>query len=143
VIRGLDTGFLVAIEVIEHPKHQDARHRIADFIAAGDTFALSPQVLAEFIHIETDSKRFAAPLTIDAARDRAQKRWTAAEIVHVFCTDSAMTQFFDWHRQYRLGRKRILDTLLAATYHRSNIKCILTLNPQDFEFIDDLELVTP
>jgi predicted nucleic acid-binding protein len=77
VIHGFDTGFLVAAEVLEHPDHQAARAKIAGFVAAGDSFVLAAQVLAEFIHIVTDPRRFTAPLSIDVARDIAQRWWTA------------------------------------------------------------------
>jgi len=73
VKHGIDTGFLVAAEVVEHTSHLAARARIAALVAAGDGFALAPQVLAEFIHVVTDNKRFITPLSMDAARDLAQK----------------------------------------------------------------------
>lgn len=57
--RGIDKGFLVAVEVMEHPNHLAVRTKLAALLAAGDLFALAPQVLVEFIHIVTDSKRFA------------------------------------------------------------------------------------
>ena len=69
---GMDTGFLVAAEVVEHVSHQSARAKIAALVAAGDRFALAPQVLSEFMRVVTDAKRFIAPLGMDAARDLAQ-----------------------------------------------------------------------
>ena len=70
---GLDTGFLVAIEIKEHPQHEAAHRIIVDLITAGDRLALAPQVLTEFIHVVTDSRRFSIPLTIDQARDVAER----------------------------------------------------------------------
>jgi hypothetical protein len=49
VNHGLDTGFLAAAEVVEHASHPSARPKITALVAAGDGFALAPQVLAEFI----------------------------------------------------------------------------------------------
>jgi hypothetical protein len=72
-----------------------------------------------FVHVVTDSKRFSAPLSMNAARDLAQTRWTAHEVIHIVPGDTAVTQFFAWHRAQNLGRKRLLDTLLAATYQKS------------------------
>jgi predicted nucleic acid-binding protein len=131
----LDTGFLVAAEVLEHPKHSAARTKLAAFLAAGDRFALAPQVLAEFIHIVTDPKRFAMPLGMQDARNVAQKWWTASEVIQISCEAPAVAQFFDWHRDHALGRKRLLDTLLAASYHVAGIDSILTTNPQDFAIL--------
>ncbi len=58
---GFDTGFLVAAEVTGHVEHQAARARLAALRAAGDRFAIAPQVLAEFVHVVTDPKRFSEP----------------------------------------------------------------------------------
>jgi predicted nucleic acid-binding protein len=143
VNHGIDTGFLVATEVVEHASHQAARRKIAALVAAGDGFALAPQVLAEFIHVVTDAKRFTAPLNMDAARDLAQKWWTAHEVTHIVPGDAAMAQFFVWHRDHGLGRKRILDTLLAATYRSAGINSLLTTNANDFAILGEFQCVTP
>lgn len=72
MIHGFDTGFLVAAEVAAHPDHAAARARIDALRMNGDRFALAPQVLAEFIHVVSDPKRFSRPLTMDAALDRSK-----------------------------------------------------------------------
>jgi predicted nucleic acid-binding protein len=81
---GLDTGFLVAAEVTEHADYAVARGTIALLRAAGDKIAIAPQVLAEFIHVVTDPRRFTSPLDITAARQLAEKWWTASDVVTVF-----------------------------------------------------------
>ena len=65
---GLDTGFLVAAEVMEHAENAAARETLARLLSAGDLIAIAPQVLAEFIHIVTDPRRFTQPLEMDTAR---------------------------------------------------------------------------
>jgi predicted nucleic acid-binding protein len=70
---GLDTGFLVAAEVVEHAAHVDARATLARLLGAGNLFAIAPQVLAEFIHVATDPRRFAQPLDMAAARHIANQ----------------------------------------------------------------------
>ncbi len=42
-------------------------------LAAGDRIAIAPQVLAEFIHIVTDARRFTKPLSMDEARHVAEQ----------------------------------------------------------------------
>src|SRR5436309_10794973 len=128
MIHGLDTGFLVAAEVIEHTEHVPARDTLARLLAAGDQIGVAPQVLAEFIHIVTDSRRFAQPLDITAAHRLAEQWWTAREVMRVFPDDAATLQFLAWLQQFLLGRKRLLDTLLAATYQQCGIHSILTTN---------------
>ena len=132
MIHGLDTGFLVAAEVTEHVKHAGARDTLARLLSAGDFIAIAPQVLAEFIHIVTDPRRFAQPLDMTAARQLAEQWWTAREVVRVFPDDAATRQFLAWLQQFSLGRKRLLDTLLAATYRQAGIQSLLTTNQADF-----------
>jgi predicted nucleic acid-binding protein len=58
MIRGLDTRYLVAVEVREHAEHAAARGTLAKVLSAGDVIAIAPQVSAEFVHVVTDSRRF-------------------------------------------------------------------------------------
>ena len=74
MIHGLDTGFLVAAEVSEHADHVPARIQLTDLIAAGDGVAIAPQTLSEFIHVVTDARRFAQPLSI-ANAIRVAEQW--------------------------------------------------------------------
>jgi predicted nucleic acid-binding protein len=132
MIHGLDTGFLVSAEVTEHGEHTGARDMLARLLSEGDLIAIAPQVLAEFIHIVTDPRRFAQPLDMTAARQIAEQWWTAREVVRVFPNDAATRQFLTWLQQFALGRKRLLGTLLAATYRQAGIQSLLTTNQADF-----------
>jgi predicted nucleic acid-binding protein len=143
MIHGLDTGFLVAAEVLEHPEHVAARATLARLLAAGDLIAIAPQVLAEFIHVVTDHRRFAQPLDITAARNLAEQWWTAREVTRVFPDDASTWQFLAWLQQFFLGRRRLLDTLLAATYGGAGIHSLLTTNPADFAIFGAFTLITP
>ena len=89
MIHGLDTGFLVAAEVTQHAEHSAARDTLARLLSAGDRIAIAPQVLAEFIHIVTDPRRFTQPLDLTAARQLAEQWWTAREVLRVFPDDGA------------------------------------------------------
>lgn len=143
MIHGLDTGFLVAAEMLEHSEHTAARRTLSRLVAASDQIAIAPQVLAEFIHVATDARRFAQPLTMNAARMLAEQWWTAREAIRVFPDDLAMWQFLNWLQQFSLGRKRLLDTLLAATYHQAGIQSLLTTNPADFALVCTFSCITP
>ena len=129
---GLDTSFLVAIEVSSHDKHRNSHALFHQLLKAGETFSLTPQILAEFIHVVTDAKRFSSPLTIEQAVEQAEFWWNASEIVHVFPTAESTLVFLGWLEEHKLGRKRILDTLLAATLQASGVRSMLTLNSPDF-----------
>lgn len=92
---GFDTSFLVAAEVAEHAEHPAARARLQALRQAGDTFALAPQVLAEFVHLITDAKRFSQPLAMNEALDRAEIWWNAPEIEQITPDAEAMRLFLD------------------------------------------------
>jgi predicted nucleic acid-binding protein len=140
---GFDTSFLVAAEVLGHANHQASRSRLQVLRSAGDNFAVAPQVLAEFVHVVTDPRRFSQPLSIDAALSRAEAWWTSTEVMQVFPTSATLTDFFDWMRRHRLGRDRILDTLLAATYRAAGIGSLLTTNARDFSVFNVFQVITP
>lgn len=140
---GIDTGFLVAAEVAEHADHASARLKFQQFRAAGDRFALAPQVLAEFVHVVTDPKRFSQPLTMEAALERAEIWWESPEVDQIGADAFSMNTFFAWMRQHHLGRKRILDTLLASTFREAGVQSILTTNSRGFAVLGGFVCVTP
>ena len=80
---GLDTSFLVAVEVDCHAEHAAARASAEALRRNDDRFAIAPQVVAEFVHIVTDAKRFSAPLTIERALERAKVWWDAKDVDRV------------------------------------------------------------
>ncbi len=143
MIHGADTSFLVAVELVSHARHGKSRTLLDRFISSGDRLALAPQVLAEFVHIVTDPRRCANPLSMSTAVDRAEGLWNATETVQLVPDVFATAQFFTWMRQYRLGRKRLLDTLLAATFHVAGIRSIVTLNQSDFEVFGGFTIHQP
>jgi hypothetical protein len=49
--------------------------------------------------------------------------------------------FLAWMDEFRLGRKRLLDTLLAATYHRAGVERLASTNWRDFAVYGVFELV--
>src|SRR6266700_3919148 len=132
MIHGLDTGFLIAAEIADHAEHSAARQTLVRLRAAADQVAIAPQVLAEFIHVASDPRRFAKPLSVNTAVHVAEQWWTASDVVQVFPNAGAVRQFLDWLQKHSLGRKRLLDTLLAATYYQAGVQSLLTTNPGDF-----------
>jgi hypothetical protein len=69
--------------------------------------------------------------------------WTASDVVQIFPNSLVVRQFFTWLQQFALGRKRLLDTFLAATYHQAGIHSILTTNPADFSVFGVFTCITP
>ena len=134
MIHGIDTTFLVQLELREVPGHAAARLWLDEALAKQpQPVALAPQVLTEFIHVVTDPRRFASPLSMDEAIAKAQGWWEASEVKPIYPSLDSTRLAMLWLRQHRLGRKRLLDTQLAATYYASGITRLLTLNMSDFE----------
>ncbi len=138
---GLDTDFLVACEIVDHPFHQSADALLQKLLAEEHDFALAPQTLAEFIHIVTDPRRMPVPLVMADAISRAEQWWQAAEVVRVFPDRNSVSDFFAWLRQYQLGRKRLLDTMLAASFLNAKVTRIITNNAKDYEVLGAFEVV--
>lgn len=139
---GLDTNILVAHAIPEHPAHGKVRERIDHFQLEGRRLALTSGILAEFIHVVTDSRRFENPLTMPEALEWAAF-WSDAEEIAIISTEiAAHRQWLLWLDQHRLGRKRLLDTLIAATWWSAGIQEVFTLNPADFKIFDAFTLHT-
>ena len=143
MIYGLDTTFLVEVEVREAAGHHEARRWFRQVVGQQARLALTPQVLTEFVHVVTDPARFARPLDVKAAIARAQAWWTAPEVRQVYANEAAVRLFHGWMRQYRLGRKRILDTMLAATYFADGVTAIVTTNARDYRVYGVLAVHSP
>jgi predicted nucleic acid-binding protein len=134
MIYGVDTTFLVQIELREVPGHEAARLWLDQALAKHpQPLALAPQVLTEFIHVVTDPRRFATPLSMDEALAKALGWWEACEVKPVYPSMDSTRLAMLWLRQHRLGRKRLIDTQLAATYYSAGITRLLTLNMNDFD----------
>ena len=129
---GVDTTFLVQLEVRSAPGHDAARTWLHKAVEAGTRLALAPQVLTEFVHVATDPARFERPLSIPSAVHRAEDWWNAREVQQVQADANAVNMFFGWLVKHRLGRKRLLDTMLAATYYAHGVTDIVTSNARDY-----------
>jgi len=131
---GLDTTFLVQLELIELPAHKAAHQLLQSKILQPHVpLVLAPQVLAEFIHVVTDPRRFQEPLTPEEAVAKAHFWWNADEVQQVFPSVASTALFLEWMQRHRLGRKRILDTQLAAILWTSGVRALFTSNPADFD----------
>ncbi len=141
--KGLDTTFLVQVEVKEHPGHAAALVLLHKMLKDGEPLALAPQVLTEFVHVITDPKRFECPLTVSEALVRAEHWWQGEEVLQVMPTEQSTSLFLRWVAQYRLGRKRLLDTQLAATYHCAGVRQLVTTNARDYSVFGCFSIVQP
>jgi len=139
---GLDTNILIAHAIPDHPSHGKVRKRIDLFLIEGHRLAVTSGILAEFIHVVTDPRRFESPLTLSEALEWAAFWSDAAEVAIISTEIAAHRQWLIWLEQYRLGRKRLLDTLIAATWWSAGIHEVFTLNPGNFKVFDAFTIHT-
>lgn len=140
---GLDCNILVQLAFADHPANARTLAAVQAETTNGTKLVFPSLVVNEFLHVATDGRRFAPPLTMTEALDWIED-FLANPIVGLLEPTKAGTeQTLRWMRQFNLGRKRILDTHLAAVLHTSGVNRLLTSNPADFAVFGVLQTVSP
>lgn len=103
--------------------------------------AVTAQVLAEFAHVVTDPHRFERPLEMTEAVEMCDQWWNAQECRTVHSDFEAGALFLTWVDELRLGRKRLLDTLLAASLHSACVRRIAATDWRDFDVFGVFEIL--
>mgnify|MGYP002621069857 CR=1 FL=1 len=139
---GVDTTFLIDLEIVDSPRHEGAMRLFNDWLKEKhSTLTIFNQTFLEFQHVITDPRRFNFPLSMEQAVERSWF-WAEQERVNVvFPTEDSLRRAFLWTNMYKLGRNRIQDTHLAASFAESGVSELWTANPSDFEIFDTFELV--
>lgn len=144
MILGVDTDVLV------HWAMSGARHHAAvrrfierELSGAARQLGLTPQVLNEFLHVCTDPRRFDRPLPTGGAIDVVRSLWDGRETARVLPAPTVVHRTLELLETLGLGRKRILDTALAATFEAAGVKRIATFNGPDFRAFPFLRVVDP
>jgi predicted nucleic acid-binding protein len=138
----LDTD-LVSWAMAGSPRHEVSRLLLsAEVRGRGGSLALTPQVVHEFLHVATDPRRFENPLSMRDALWLARQLWDAEEVVRLYPAPEVMPRTLELMESLRLGRKRILDTALAATLECAEVRRLATFNPDDFTVYGFLDLVS-
>ncbi len=112
--------------------------RIPDLV-----LVITPTILHEFIHVITDARRFDPPVPMSEALATARIYLGRKNIKCVDATEPAMLRAFDLLDRHGLGRKRLADTLFAATLMQHGVREIITCNPKDFQPFDGLDTINP
>ena len=81
------------------------------------------------------------PLVVTDPISRAEQWWQAPEVVRVFPDGNSVPDFLAWLRQLQLGRKRLLDTLLAASFRNAKVTKIITNNAKDYQVLGEFEVI--
>lgn len=138
---GADTSLLVANSLVDHPDHGSAKRRIDNLLEADGILVLCPVVIDEFIHVVTDPRRFERALDMSEAIRLARTWSQSRETLILHPTDESLLLQLEWLQQYRLGRKRLHDTQIAAIYHLAGIGKIISSNWRDFSLFNHFEVL--
>lgn len=141
---GLDTNVLIFAHMPSLPDHGRVRRFLVDQLASPDvTLAVTAGILHELVHIITDPRRFDPPVSMSEAIELAKLYLSRANVECLAIDETSMALALEWMDRHRLGRKRIADTLLAATLVTHGFDTLITCNPQDFTVFDRLTIVNP
>jgi predicted nucleic acid-binding protein len=142
--RGLDTNVLVYAHVPAMPGHGEVKRFLEEQLAqASTTLVLTPLVLHELIHVLTDGRRFDPPVCMDEAIAIGRLYLGRANVEVLPVDEDALRLALELIERHRLGRKRIADTLLAATLLAHGVTELVTCNPEDFAVLSDLRVIDP
>jgi predicted nucleic acid-binding protein len=140
---GLDCNILVQLAFADHPANAKTLEVVQVETNKGERLVFPSLVVAEFLHVTTDDRRFAPPLTMAEALAWIDDFLKNPAVSLLEPTPASMDQTLRWMRQFSMGRKRILDTQLAAILHTGGVRRLLTSNPADFKVFGVLETVIP
>lgn len=140
---GLDSNILIQLAAADHERNGATVSLFAEENRRGETFALPSHAVTEFLHIITDARRFDPPMTQVVALNWIEGFLTLSSVKIIESDAACLRLMLDWMRQFRLGRKRIIDTHLAATLYSQGVCRLMTSNPKDFEIFGVFEFVVP
>lgn len=143
MIFGVDSNILVHFFLEESELHGATRQFLSQTVLTnGNQLGISESTLLEFLHVVTDPKRFQRPLSMRQALHASQELLYSKDCVLFGAHRTILLRTLELLELYRLGRKRILDTFLAATLEVAGIKKMITCNKKDFENFPFLEVLT-
>jgi predicted nucleic acid-binding protein len=140
---GLDSNILIQLAAADHPRNSATVSLFEAENRRGETFALPSVAVTEFLHIITDARRFDPPMTQIVAINWIEGFLTLSSVKIIEPDTASLRLMLGWMRQYRLGRKRIIDTHLATMLYRGGVRRFMTSNPKDFEIFGVFEFVVP
>ncbi len=142
--RGLDTNVLVYTHIPAMPGHETVRRFLRTQLHdPAITLVVTAQILHEFVHVVTDSRRFEPPVVMAEALAITRLYLDRTNVDCVVTDAACVREAFDLLAQHTLGRNRIADTLFAATLLHHDIHEVITCNPRDFRGFEGLTVIDP
>lgn len=144
VRRGVDTNVLVYLHMPSLPEHTQVRRYLLGQLRRPDVrLVLTPHILHEFIHTITDSRRFEPAVSMAEAVAIARLYLGRPNVEMLASDDACLILALQWLENFGLGRKRIADTLFAATLVHYGVEELITSNGDDFKIFPKLRLIDP
>ena len=141
---GIDTNVLLNAHLPGSGQHDLARSYLLELLASTDvTLVVTPLVLHELVQVMTDERRFEPPVSMGEALAVARGYLGRANVECLPVDESAMVLALELLTRHRLGRKRVADTLLAATLLTHGVRRLVTFNPGDFAPFEPLQASEP
>jgi predicted nucleic acid-binding protein len=142
--RGVDTNVLIYAHMAEMPHHETVREYLLDQLAQDDvTLVVTPGILHEFVHVITDGRRFDPPVAMKDALALARGYLGGTNVECLSVDEPSLARAFAMLERYQLGRKRIADTLFAASLMNQGVRELITCNMDDFQVFEELALLDP
>jgi predicted nucleic acid-binding protein len=140
---GLDCNILVQLALRDHPANAATIAAVQAEVKRGNRLVFPSLVIDEFLHVITDARRFNPPLTMTEALDWVESFLANPAVSLLEPTPESLRQTLEWMRKFNLGRKRILDTHLAAVFYTAGVRRLFTVNVADFAVFKVFEIITP
>jgi len=140
---GLDCNILVQLALRDHPANAATIAAVQAEVKRGNRLVFPSLVIDEFLHVITDARRFNPPLTMTEALDWVESFLANPAVGLLEPTPESLRQALQWMRKFNLGRKRILDTHLAAVFYAAGVHRLFTANAADFAVFNVFEIITP
>lgn len=140
----VDTDVLAHWAMAGTERHVSARALIeAELLRPDGRLALASQVVWEFLHVVTDARRFENPMPMNTAIQTARDLWDARDALRIMPSPRWVQRTLELMTSLNLGRKRILDTALAAALDLAGISRLATFNGRHFSVFPFIDVVQP
>lgn len=141
---GIDSNVLLQAHLPALDRHELAHRYLKRQLALpGVTLVVTPLVLDEFVHVVTDARRFDPPVPMTEALTLARGYLGRSNVECLATDESSLLLALDLLSRHDLGRKRIADTLFAATLLAHGVHRLITFNVADFKIFEDLTATEP
>ena len=141
---GIDSNVLLQAHLPALDRHVVAHRYLNRQLALpGVTLVVTPLVLHEFVHVVTDSRRFDPPVATTEAVSLVRGYLGRSNVDCIPTDEVSLLLALDLMSRHQLGRKRIADTLFAATLLAHGVHRLVTFNLSDFQIFEDLTAIQP